>query len=164
MHLNASFAVLLLALAVAQAVPATRIEKKSLTDELSKDAIELQEVDDVNDNDRSKKSTFLVDVHPAGENQESAKISLQSEGQRAVQTFNLVPQQCQTAPQIQTYNFQSAPQPVQAMSVIQSAPMVHQHSYMIPQQVVPPVHTLQIVQQPQPCPQQASVNIIERQI
>ncbi|XP_076629960.1 uncharacterized protein LOC143346088 [Colletes latitarsis] len=160
MHLNASFAVLLLALAMAQAVPATRIEKKSLTE----DAIELEEVDDVDDNDRSKKSTFLVDVRPAAENQESAKISLQSEGQSAVQTFNLIPQQCQTAPQIQTYNFQSAPQPVQAMSVIQSAPMVHQHSYVIPQQVVPPVHTLQIVQQPQPCPQQASVNIIERQI
>lgn len=160
MRSNVCFALSLLGLAVVQAVPLTGTEEKSVSNEataLTKDEIKLEEPGD--EKDRAKKSTLCMDVHPG--NKED-KAALKSEVQVApVHTLSLVPQQSQLPPQIQTYNFQTAPQPLQAMGMMQSAQLVPQQSYVIPQPMSPPIHTLQIVHQPQPCPPQATLNIVE---
>ncbi|XP_054009911.1 uncharacterized protein LOC128893121 [Hylaeus anthracinus] len=136
--MKASFALLLLGVVMAQAIPASRIEKKSLSD-VDQEEINLEEVGD--DMDREKKATLCLDIR-TGEQEPCS-------------------QQTQLAPQVQTLNFQSAPQSMQAMSVIPGPQLISQQSYVIPQQVVPSVNTLQIVQQPQPCAPQATVKIID---
>ncbi|XP_054009912.1 uncharacterized protein LOC128893122 [Hylaeus anthracinus] len=136
--MKASFALLLLGVTMALAIPVTNIEKKSLSD-LDQEKINLEEASD--DTDREKKATLCLDIRTGEQGP--------------------CDQQSQSAPQVQTFNFQSAPQPMQAMSVIPAPQLIPQQSYVIPQQVVPPINTLQIVQQPQPCAPQATLNIID---
>ncbi|XP_054009906.1 E3 ubiquitin-protein ligase RNF12-B-like [Hylaeus anthracinus] len=136
--MKASFALLLLSVAMALAIPVANIEKKSLSD-VDQEEINLEEVGD--DTDREKKAILCLDIRTGEQGP--------------------CDQQSQPAPQVQTFNFQSAPQPMQAMSVIPGPQLISQQSYVIPQQVVPSVNTLQIVQQPQPCAPQATVKIID---
>ena len=146
MHSNACFALVLLCLAAAQAIPAGKIEKKSVADEptVGTSDLKLEEAGDYQN--RPKKSTFCVEIRPDGEAGQAEN------GVRSVQTLSLVPQ-AQMASQVQTYNLQPAMQPMQALSVMQ-APQLTQQSIYVPQQMVPPVQTLQIIQSPQqPCPE-----------
>ncbi|XP_076684201.1 uncharacterized protein LOC143377120 [Andrena cerasifolii] len=144
MHSNACFALVLLCLAAAQAIPAGKIEKKSVSDEPTLETSDLKLEEAGDSKDRPKKSTFCVEIRPDGQDGQVQN------GASSVQTLNLVPQ-AQLASQVQTYNLQPALQPVQTLSVMQ-APQLAQQSIYVPQQMAPPVQTLQIIQSPQqPC-------------
>lgn len=170
MHSNACFALVLLCLAAVQAVPAGKIEKKSVSDEpiLGTSDLKLEEAGD--SKDRAKKSTFCVEIRPEGQDgqaQDGASsvqtlnLLPQAQGSASsVQTLNLVPQ-APLASQVQTYNLQPALQPVQTLSVM-PAPQLAQQSIYVPQQMAPSVQTLQIIHSPQqPCPE-AKQNIIKQ--
>ena len=190
MHSNACFALVLLCLAAVQAIPAGKIEKKSVSDEpiLGTSDLKLEEAGD--SKDRPKKSTFCVEIRPEGQDgqaQDGASsvqtlnlVPQAQDGASSVQTLNLVPQ-AQMASQVQTYNLQPALQPVQTLSVMQApqqaqqsiyvpqqaqqsiyVPQQAQQSIYVPQQMGPSVQTLQIIHSPQqPCPE-AKQNIIQQ--
>ena len=155
MHSNACFALVLLCLAAVQAIPAGMIEKKSVSDEpiLGTSDLKLEEAGE--SKDRSKKSTLCVEIRPDVEDGQAQN------GVSSVQTMNLIPQ-AQMAPQVQTYNLQPAMQPVQTVSMMQ-APQLAPQSMYVPQQMAPPVHTLQIIQSPQqPCPETKQAIVHQR--
>ncbi|XP_076684647.1 uncharacterized protein LOC143377352 [Andrena cerasifolii] len=156
MHINVCFAILLLAIALAQAGPAPKtIEKKSLAEdtklETKKADLKIEEAGE--DKDRAKKSatTFCVQIKP-GSNQQ---VQVPCKDNQAV---------AQRMPF--TVQSQSVPQQIQAMSLVQpvvQAPQVPQANILVPQPVLPPFNTLQIVQSAAPpCAQSApAVNIIQ---
>ncbi|KZC08787.1 PREDICTED: putative uncharacterized protein DDB_G0294196 [Dufourea novaeangliae] len=166
MYLNKCLSFLLVGLVVVQALPASKQEKKSVTDEatLTTKGLELEEVG--SDKNRDKKSTsFCVEVHPDSTSTLTEKAQLQV---APVHTLNFVPQ-AQMVPQMQTYNIQPMQQQVQAMNVIQGAQLVPQQSFVMPQQVVSQQvlshqvvpQTIQIIQPSQPC-SQSNVEVIEQ--
>ncbi|XP_076233434.1 uncharacterized protein LOC143178578 [Calliopsis andreniformis] len=142
MKIKNCFAVILLVIALTQANPTPKtIEKKLLTDDIK----------ETNENkDRVKKSaaTFCVHIKP-----ESSKPTLISckENQAVVQKDPLI------------LHAQTAPQQVQTLNVVQSISQVPQASIVVPQPVIQPFQTLQIVQPtPQPCAQASpSINMIQ---
>lgn len=183
MHPKACFCLLLACVAVAQAVPAGKVERKSVADQPARtmEGMSLEEAGD--DKDRLKKAaSFCVEIRPGAENEQQLS---QDKSQLQVQGLNVV-QQSPAAPQLQTYSFQSAGQPVQALNVIQAAQLAAQQSFVAPQQyfvpqmvpqqvvsqvipspvvqqhVVPSVQTLQIIQPSQPCSQPAVVEVQQK--
>lgn len=156
MHVNACFAILLLAIALAQAGPAPKtIEKKSLAEdtklETKKADLKIEEAGE--DKDRAKKSatTFCVQIKPGSTQPTQVPCPC---NQAAVQRMPV------------TVQSQSVPQQIQAMSLVQpvaQVAQVPQANILVPQPVLPPFNTLQIVQSAaQPCVQSApAVNIIQ---
>lgn len=148
MNLNASFVLLLLGLALSQAVPAAKMEKS-----LEKEDLKIEEGGE--DQDRSKKSIVCLDSASLLPQQQA--YSIQAAPQPPVQTFNIQP-----VPQrIQTLNIQAVPQPVQTLN-IQPVPSPIQTLSVI-QPPIQPQASLKVVQPPQPpCPPaQTNVNIIQ---
>ncbi|XP_031829907.1 uncharacterized protein LOC116425845 [Nomia melanderi] len=177
MYPKTCFCLFLVCLAAVQAVPAGKVEQKSVADQPTKtmEGIQLEETGD--DKDRLKKAaSFCVEIRPGAENDQQ---SSQDKSQLQVQGLNVI----QQSPQVQTYSIQSAGQPVQALNVVQGTQLASQQSFVAPQQyfvpqmipqqvvsqvipssvvqqqVVPSVQTLQIIQPSQPCPQQAVVQV-----
>lgn len=138
MHINACFAVLLLAIALAQAGPAPKtIEKKSLAEdtklETRKADLKIEEAGEEKDRAKKSATTFCVQIKPG------------------------------SAEAIQV---QSVPQQIQAMNLVQpvaQVAQVPQANILVPQPVLPAFNTLQIVQPATaPCMQSApAVNIIQ---
>lgn len=148
MSLKISFVLLLLGLALSQAVPTAKIEKS-----LEKEDLKIEE--DGEDQDRSKKSIVCLDSASLLPQQQT--YSIQAAPQPPVQTFNIQP-----VPQrIQTLNIQAVPQPVQTLN-IQPVPSPIQTLSVI-QPPIQPQASLKVVQPPQPpCPPaQTNVNIIQ---
>lgn len=150
MHLNVCFLCLFLCVALIEAGPAPKtIEKKSLTEDVKSESkktdLKIEETGE--DKDRSKKSTFCVQI--GSEASQPAQVSWK-ENQMAVQKIPMA--------------LHTQSQPIQTLNVLQPvAQTLSQASVMVPQQMVQPIHTLQIVQSPpQPCAQSApAVNIIQ---
>ncbi|XP_076631756.1 uncharacterized protein LOC143346935 [Colletes latitarsis] len=152
MHLSACFAILVVAVALSQAGPAPKItEKKSLVEDVKlepkKTDLKIEEIGE--DKDRTKKSagTFCVQINPGST--QPTQVSCNG-----------------NQPAVQTLAIQAEPvsQQIQTLSMLQ--PFVHvvpQAGIVMPQPVVPPINTLQIVQPAaQPCAQSIpSVNIIQ---
>lgn len=148
MSLKISFVLLLLGLALSQAVPTAKIEKS-----LEKEDLKIEEGGE--DQDRSKKSIVCLDSASLLPQQQT--YSIQAAPQPPVQTFNIQP-----VPQrIQTLNIQAVPQPVQTLN-IQPVPSPIQTLSVI-QPPIQPQASLKVVQPPQPpCPPaQTNVNIIQ---
>lgn len=150
MSLNISFALLLLGLALSQAVPTAKIEKS-----LEKEDLKIEEAAG-EDQDRSKKSIVCLDS--ASLLPQPQTYSIQAAAQPPVQTFNIQP-----VPQrVQTLNIQAVPQPVQTLN-IQPVPSPIQTLSVIQPPIQPAQASLKVVQPPQPpCPPaQTNVNIIQ---
>ncbi|XP_076397606.1 uncharacterized protein LOC143266056 [Megachile rotundata] len=149
MYRNACFVFLLLCIALIQAGPAPKnVEKKSLTEDTNAESkkVDLNMEETGEDKDRSKKSTLCVQIG-SGTSQ-PAQVAWK-ENQISTQKFPL--------------SLHTQPQQIQTLNVVQPAQTLPQASVVMPQQMVQPVHTLQIVQSPpQPCTQSApAVNIIQ---
>ena len=156
MHINACFALLLLAIALAQAGPAPKtIEKKSLAEdtklETTKADLKIEEAGE--DKDRAKKSatTFCVQIKPGSTQPTQVPCPC---NQAVAQRMPV------------TVQSQSVPQQIQAMNLVQpvaQVAQVPQANILVPQPVLPPFNTLQIVQSAAPpCVQSApAVNIIQ---
>ena len=151
MHLNACFLCLFLCVALIEAGPAPKtIEKKSLAEDVKAESkkadLKIEEAGE--DKDRSKKSTFCVQI--GSEASQPAQVSWK-ENQMGVQNIPMA--------------LHTQSQPIQTLNLQPVAQTLPQASVMMPQQMVqPPIHTLQIVQSPpQPCaPAPApAVNIIQ---
>lgn len=137
MHLSMCFTVLLLGIALAQAVPTTKItEKKSVVEdaklESKKTALNIEETGE--NKDRAKKSTesFCVQINPGSS--QPTQVSCQK-NQATVQK---IPLAIQAEP---------VPQQIQTLSMLQPvAQLMPQASIVMPQSVVQPISTLQIIQ------------------
>ncbi|KZC08786.1 PREDICTED: uncharacterized protein LOC107187036 [Dufourea novaeangliae] len=161
MYLNTCVSFLLLGLVVVQALPASKFEKKSVTDQgtPATKILELKEIGD--DKNRDKKSipfsyTEKTDVQVfKAEGVPQAQDCNNQQGQQSAQTLNVI-QGTQLVPQ---------------QSFIVPQQMVPQQSYMVPQQIVPqqvltqqvvsPVQTLQIIQPSRPCHPRINVKVFE---
>ncbi|XP_076384065.1 uncharacterized protein LOC143261724 [Megalopta genalis] len=160
-----------------QAMPAGKLETKMAeSSAISPKDFHLEDAGA--EKDRLKKqASFCVEIRPGAQNGQQVS---QDGSHMKMQGLSVV-QQSQVAPQMQSYSFQQAPQPVQSLGVFQApqAYVVPQQSFVVPQQVVPQqvvpqqmmhqqvvpsVQTLQIIQPSQPCPQESKVQIVERRV
>ena len=156
MHINACFAILLLAIALAQAGPAPKtVEKKSLAEdtklETRKADLKIEEAGEEKDRAKKSATTFCVQIKPGS----TEAIQVPCKDNQAV---------AQRMPF--TIQSQSVPQQIQAMNFVQpvaQVAQVPQANILVPQPLLPAFNTLQIVQPATPpCMQSApAVNIIQ---